>query len=503
MNLKSVATFLIILVLGGVSGFMIGKASKGLEKIDNCSISPNQFQGEIRALQDQFTALKQELAKKTGIIIKNSPVNTETVLAKANELIQQGQLGKAALYFSHALSQAPGDWDAIEHYQQTVLEYCQQLTQQGDYETTLNILSDMDIFMRSQATTINTQDIDKLANNLASIAAVRETVIAAQMTKNRQENTKFVNTLLIKIDQLLKQTPTPEISNISQYVDKLKDNILTLQSLDTSSFQKDELAKIKSRIGLLQTTIANFEQNLVAIQKQSVVSNLIEQTRSLIKKAKNEPTNSYLLLYYLNLADSLINQLVLSAPETEKLTTQVANLSKQLDLAKEKLAKARSQAIWDEIEKIRTEQLQITTDTKAQDAITKLVQLRQVFAEKASHLSSLEFLDQAKALREEIENALAEWQNKQVHRYNKWAIHRIKDLYQHHRDQLGAGTDEELVYSAIIDSLGAIDTRYLSTPAMTAYNEVFQKFYAELNDEQKISLSSKMTLMVKEPLSNF
>lgn len=44
--------------------------------------------------------------------------------------------------------------------------------------------------MRTQATTINTQDIDKLANNLASIAAaVRETVTAAQIAENRQKNT--------------------------------------------------------------------------------------------------------------------------------------------------------------------------------------------------------------------------------------------------------------------------------------------------------------------------
>lgn len=88
MNLKSISTFLIILVLGGVSGFMISKASKGIEMEDNCSMSLNQFQGEICARQDQFAALRQELSKKTGIIIKDSPVNTETVLAKANELIQ-------------------------------------------------------------------------------------------------------------------------------------------------------------------------------------------------------------------------------------------------------------------------------------------------------------------------------------------------------------------------------------------------------------------------------
>jgi hypothetical protein len=84
-----------------------------------------------------------------------------------------------------------------------------------------------------------------------------------------------------------------------------------------------------------------------------------------------------------------------------------------------------------------------------------------------------------------------------------WAIDRIQYLYNNYRNQLGTGTDEEVVYAAMIDLLGDIDTRYLSTPTMTAYNEVFQKFYAELNDKQKILLSSRITLITKTPLSNF
>jgi hypothetical protein len=503
MNIKLFFIFIILLAFGGIGGFVAGKASKNIETVDHLSVSLKQFQNKIQALQDQFTSLKQELAKKTGIIIKDSPINPDTTLVKADELIKQGQLGKATLYFSNALSQFPGDWNVIKHYQQSILEYCQQLHQQGDDETVLNILADMDVFIRTQATTVNVQALDKLATTLASIADFRKTVTAAKIAKDRDDNSQFIKGLLINVEQLFQQKPTQAVSSITPYLDKLKDNLLTLQSVDNSTLPANELSAVNSRIEQLKKMIAAFKQQLIVLQQQSVVSSLVEKTKALIKKVQNEPPNSHLILYYLNLIDSLINQLVLSSPDTKEMKIQIAQFSEELDGIKQNLAKAHSQVIWDEIEKTATEQLKIAKDTKAQDAIVKLAQLRQFFAEKSSGLTSLEFLEKAKALREKIEITLAEWQNQQVHSYNVWAIDRIQYLYNNYRNQLGTGTDEEVVYAAMIDLLGDIDTRYLSTPTMTAYNEVFQKFYAELNDKQKILLSSRITLITKTPLSNF
>lgn len=503
MMIKRFLTFIIILVLGGVGGFIAGKASKNIEAVAHFSISFQQFQGEIQALQNQFTLLQQELARKTGIVIKDSPVNLDAILAQADELVKQGQLGKAALYFSNALSQFPGDWNVIEHYQQTILEYCQQLHQQGDDETVLNILADMDVFIRTQATSVNVQTLDQLATTLASIADFRNTVTAAKMAQDRDKNSQFVKSLLISSEQLFQQTPTQTVFSVTHYLDQLKDNLLTLQAIDNSALPAKELSAVNSKIEQLNKTIADFEQQLMALQKQAIVSSLVEQTRTLIHKAQNEPPNSHLILYYLTLTDSLINQLVLSAPDTQEMKTQIAQFSKELDLVKANLAKAQSQIIWEKIEKSAAEQLNLAKDTKAQDVIVKLVRLRQSLAEKSSSLTSLEFLEKVRALREKIANTLAEWQNQQVYLYNVWAIDKIQSLYKNYKNQLGVGTDEEIVYAAMIDSLGNIDTRYLATATMTAYNEVFQKFYAELNDQQKIKLSSQMTLGTKTPLSNF
>jgi hypothetical protein len=234
-----------------------------------------------------------------------------------------------------------------------------------------------------------------------------------------------------------------------------------------------------------------------------MVSEFVQQINTLLKKVKAESTESPLILYYLTLIDSLLNQFVLIAPDTQEMQLQLVNFSKELESVKENLAKTHSQAVWHDIDKLISTQLVIDKDSKAQDAIVKLVQLRQLFAEKANGLTSLEFLEKAKALRDQIEKAIVDWQNKQMDNYNQFAIKRIKNLYDSYKNQLGINTDEEIVYNATIELLGLIDTRYLSTPAMTGYNEVFGKFYAELGDEQKISLSSEMTLKQKKPLTDF
>jgi len=499
----TLSIIIVLILLGSAGGFFAGKASKNIKTIDDFSISLHQVQDEMRVLQSNFSTLTVELAKKTGITFQQSNFNLEAALAKTDALIQQGELAKAALYFSNTLAQSPNHFQTIEHYQQTVLAYCQQLNQQGNYEMVLDILTDMDNFLRMQAMAIKPQFIDKLEKILTEIADFRQTVETANTTRNNEETLKFVRELINNSGQLLKQQPKPDISNMTEYLEKLKDKLLTLQSIDTNIFQKTELVTLNNTTKQLSDKIASVEPQLAVIQKQSMVSEFVQQINTLFKKVKAESTESPLILYYLTLIDSLLNQLVLIAPDTQEMQIQLANFSKELDLVKENLAKTHSQAVWHDIEKLISTQLVIDKDSKAQDAIIKLVQLRQLFAEKANGLTSLEFLEKAKALRDQIENAIVDWQNKQVHKYNQFAIGRIKNLYESYKNQLGANTDEEIVYNATIELLGLIDTRYLSTAAMTGYNEVFGKFYAELDDEQKISLSSEMTLKTKKPLTDF
>jgi hypothetical protein len=499
MNLKTLLLFISIFSLGIVLAFYAGKASTNIATIDNLTTSLNDLQVDVQHLE-------QELAKKTGIEIRlknREALKTDDTFAKAEALLKQGDLAYAGLYFSHAISQQPGNWLKIKRYQQSVLDYCRLSLDKGDYDRVLNVLGDMNTFMRTQALYLPIQDIEKLQQALTDIAQLKQSIIDKMNQASQMETSQFVKALLTQTDKLLAQNPPIDNPDqITPHIEALKDNLFALQSLDRNVVKQNDSSKIAQHITQLENTIASLEQELANAQAANTISTLAQQATQFIDNAKKEPPQSDFVLYYLTSAESIIRQLVLVAPNKEMAKMQIATLSKKLEQAKQEIALRQSETVWHEIEEAFG-QLEIDKNTKAQKAIEQLVQFRQELAEKANTLSSVQVLEKAQAMMKEINNEISNWRLTQTRAYERWAINKITTFYNNYQDELGTGTDESRVYSALIKNLGNIDIRYLSTPAQTAYNEAFQKFYAELHDEQKIPLSSKMALMDKKPLSKF
>ncbi len=502
MNLKALWVFIIIFsaCIFIIMAFYAGKASTNIATIDNLATSLDDLQLDVQHLE-------QELAKKTGIEVraKNQKApKTDQAFAKAEALLKQGDLANAGLYFSNGISQEPGNWAKINRYQQSVLDYCRQRIDNGDYEMALNVLGDMNTFMRTQALYVPVQDIEKLQQALSDIAQIKQSIVDKMTQASQIETAQFVKTLLSQSDELLAQNPAADNPDkITPYLEALKENLFALQSLDANVVKQNDSSKIVHQITQLENTIATFEQQLATAQAANTVLILAQQATQFIDNAKNEPAQSDFILYYLTSAESIIRQLVLIAPNMEMAKTQIATLFEQLEQAKQEIAKRQSERVWHEIEQAFG-QFEIEKSTKAQKAIEQLIPFRQRLAEKASKLSSVEVLEKAQARLEEVNHQIANWRAKQIRKYEQWAINQITTFYNVYQDELGTGfTDEDRVYSGIIEFLGNIDMRYLSTPAQTAYNEAFQKFYGELHDEQKIPISSEMTLMDKKPLSDF
>ncbi|MDM8566638.1 hypothetical protein QUF74_13430 [Candidatus Halobeggiatoa sp. HSG11] len=502
MNIKNILLFVIIFGMGTVMAFYAGKASNNIATIDNFNLLLNDLQLSVQHLE-------QELAKKTGIEIRaknHQTTKTDQALVKAESLLKQGDLANAGLYFSNAISQAPGNWAKINHYQQNVLDYCHQRIDEGNYEMALNVLSDMNTFMRTQALYIPVQDIEKLQQALTNIAQLKQSIVDKVTLANQAETAQLLKKLLNQSEQLLTQSPSADNPDeIMLHIEALKENLFALQSLYT----KDDSSKIAHQITQLENTIATLEQQLATAQVANTVSTLAQQATQFIDNAKNESAQSDFILYYLTSAESIIRQLVLIAPKMKIAKTQVATLSKQLEQARQKIAKRQSEIVWQEIEQAFEPIKKFEKQIKAQEAIEQLIQFRQLLAEKATQLSSVELLEKAKAWMVRVNTNIANWQAKQTRKYEQWAIGKITNFYNNYQGELGGGssvitgTDEERVYFGIMSSLGNIDIRYLSSPAQTAYNEAFQKFYAELRDNQKIPLSSNMALRNKKPLSDF
>ncbi len=498
MKLKALLASIIIFIITTIAAFYVGKTSNSIATIDNLATSLNDLRLDVQHLE-------QELVKKTGIKIRDkdrSISTTAQAFEKAANLLKQGDLATAGLYFSHAISQESGNWKQIQRYQQSVWNYCRHLIDEGNHEIAMNVLADMKTFIRTRSIYVPIQDIEKLQQILANISEFRQSIIDKLTQKNQLETTQFVKTLLTKSNKLLAKNPS-QSNKINSQIFLLNENLFALRSFDGSVTKQNP--KINQQIAQLETKIATFEQKLANIQENQTVSILVKQANQFIDKAKKEPENSDFILYYLTSAEAIIRQLVLVAPNIGTIKKQIAQLSQQLEQAKQEIANHQSEIIWNEINQAHKEVGidKIDKHTKAQEAIEKLTQFRQIIAEKSNNLSSMEVLERVQTLMQNVNTNITNWQTKQIRRYEQWTIKKITTFYNRYYSELGIGTDEQIVYSGIIRNLGDIDIRYLSAPAQTAYNEAFQKFYAELNDEQKIPLSAKMTLMAKKPLSDF
>lgn len=402
-----------LLIVSTAIGFVVGLGKYNLPIVKNMQI-------QVENVQNELKSLKMELAKKTGIVILPETQTADTALDKAESLIQQGQLADAALYFSNAWANKP-EWQVLQRYQQSVLQYCHKLIEKGDLETALQMLADMDNFLRAQTAHLTVAHIEQLQQTLAEIAQLRQTTTTA----------------------LTEKQPKAQ---------------------DVEKSQTDE-----------------------------AVATLTQRVENFLTLATHEPANSEFTFYYLTSAQSILQQLVLLASDVESVKIQAAKLSENLEKTKQTISRNQSKAVWDEIKK-GLDAIPVTGVGKAEDILQSWLKRRQFLAERVNKLTFPEFLQQAQSDMEHINSEINNWQAEQQRRYDRWAIAQIESFYSLFKVQ-GKNTDPAL--------LGKIDTRYISFPTNAAYNEVFSTYYGKLDSDQKIAISSQMTLMKKQKLSDF
>jgi len=407
---------LLILVLLAVSagaGFVVGTGKVNLPIVQKMIT-------QVENMQNELKLLKTELAKKTGIVILPETQAADAALSIAESLIQRGQLAAAALYFGNAWTNKP-EWQVLQRYQRSVLQYCRQLIEKGELEPALRMLVDMDDFLRAQTAHLTVPEIEQLQQVLAEISGLKQTT---------------------------------------------------------------------------ETTLAEKQPNAQEVEKSQAdeaVATLTKRVEYFLTQAANEPANSEFTFYYLTSAQSILQQLVLLASDMESVKTLVVQLSEKLEKTKQTILHNQSKTAWDEINK-GLEAIPVIEVGKAEDILQPWLKRRQFLAERGNKLTSPEFLQQAQQVMEKINTEITYWQIEQQRRYERWAIAQIESFYKIFKE-LGKQTDPSL--------LGEIDTRYLSFPANAAYNEVFSAYYGKLDSEQKIAISSQMTLMRKQKLSRF
>jgi len=403
----------VLLAISAGAGFVVGVAKESLPIVQNLTT-------ELEKLQTELKLLKTELAKKTGIVISPATQTADIALTQAESFIQKGQLADAALYFSNAWANKP-EWQILQRYQQITLQYCRKLIETGELETALQMLADMDNFLRAQTAHLTVSEIEQLQQLLSEINRLKQTT----------------------------ETTLTEKQPKAQEVEKS--------------------------------------------QTEEAVATLTKRVEYFLTQAVNEPANSEFTFYYLTAAQSILQQLVLLASDAESVKMLVAKLSENLEKTKQTILRNQSKAAWDEINK-GLDAISVTEVGKAEDILQSWLKRRQFLTERVNKLTSSEFLQQAQEVMEKINTEITHWQTEQQRRYDRWAIAQIESFYKIFKEQ-GKQTDPGF--------LGEIDTRFLSFPTTAAYNEVFSAYYGKLDTEQKIAVSSQMTLMRKQKLSRF
>lgn len=404
---------LFLLLLSATLGFIAGTGKTHFPIVQ-------QMTAQIEGMRTELALLKLELAKKTGIIPLPETQTADVALEKAQSFIQQGQLANAALYFNNAWANRPS-WQTLQRYQQSVLQYCRQLIEKAELDTALQLLNDMDNFLRSQTAHLTVSEIEQLQQILNEISQLKQSTEIALAEKQPK----------------------------SQEVEKS--------------------------------------------QTQEAIATLSKRVEYFLTQAINTPVHSELTLYYLTSAQSILQQLILLASEVDTVKATVIKLSESFEKTKQTVLYNQSNIEWEKINK-GLDEFPVAETGKAEDILQQLLKRRQFLVEQVNKLTSPEFYHKAQEVMEKVNSEIASWQAEQQRRYERWAMAQIESFYTIFKEQ-GKRTDPGF--------LGEIDTRYLSAATTAAYNEVFSAYYAKLDSEQKIAISSQMFATRKQKLSRF
>jgi hypothetical protein len=466
--MKKACVFIVIAVIFTSVGFLLGRTQKSFETIN-------------------------KLSREVGI----DPAERQESIAKIEELLQQDDFPTAELYFVNAVHRYPGNWDILSQYYDTIVRHSQQLQQAGDYENAQDVLSRLEGFMQTQALYISMTNIEELEAVFDEIHEHRQQLTEAEIKAS-------VHTSLETVKQLQEyDTATASIGELTERLAALEDIFFALDAIETETFLDEQtMSDVAEAVIVLEHEISNVEQQISLKEAEANTQLLTKQARDFIQRAQQETVPPELILYYLTSAESMISQAVLLSSNIQHMTPVIIDVVSSLEDAKIQIADQQSQVVWEDITQT-FERIKTTEYALLEKQSRDLFELRTTLISRSNDLSSPRYVEQDRELVNDIDRRIAEIQHQQVDRYNQWAMNRISVFYADYQEELGAGTNEQRIYEAMILYLGTIDTRYLSTAVQVVYSEVFSRFYSELKKEQKIPVSSNITLKAKKLLSDF
>lgn len=408
---------------------------------------------------------------------------------KAKSLWMEGDIFTAELYFRHAVEKEPENWNFVDTYSRAILAWCKGIKEDEAKKTVLPVLRNLEAFLRNQASFLQLGDLMKLKNLLGTVVQTRDRL---EIDLEKQETDRA----LVKARGLLSRTQPADISGLERLHGEL--------GLVKAFLRERDLDKSG---GDGQNILTSLDQKIAEVEAGRQALDLVRQAEDLLNSAEKAALPVSVRTSYMTTALTVINQLMAHESQLDQGAGEtVQKLMSRLQAVSGSIARKRAEAVLKELTNETDKNnayFTVHPDRMCAEAIERLTYLARLCENRLTEINDPEASDRILEMLSRIHTAIARWKDRQLHRYEKWAVVKIRDFYETGLKEENGMKREDDLYSRFVSTFGDIDTRYLSFASARTYTEIFDLFYKELSDKQKIELTADIALMDKRELHSF
>ncbi len=344
-----------------------------------------------------------------------------TSFAAGKAILEKGDVQKASYYFANALGKDPGNMEVIETYRNALYK----LMGASDDEAKFGLLSALEAFLQNQIASVETKDIETLLKWLAEIEPLRNKL---EQSEEGEESDSPAEPQTSEEEILFAQLKR-SMAEQSQYVTQsFKDGYQ-----DIASYQLQECEQIMRGLIAIQPKINKAQKDEIA----KIYADLQTLAQTLVDAKGKKVWDAYMVSY---------REYQTRRRDINNLQSCIEAAQKQLNALQKILPQLSEKYLGD-----------MTSKNNSPDTAAACIQ----------------------SLQSEIEQASI----KQQQQYNEWALKSIKECLRLAKDGVGYwanGTEgRKTIANALIEQLGPIDQRFLTTEVSRCYQEVMGKYLAD------------------------
>lgn len=433
--------------------------------------------------------------KRTAELIKE---NARKAFDKAQKLADDGKIKEAGFYYAVACAKDPQEGLYLFGYVKSVLIWADRTAKRGFYDVALATLYDMESFLYSGISLIDSGNAD-------SVAGLIKDVDSAIKRIKTEAGSKTANSEVLNIDSAVKQAietlgiqipvNEKELEDYKNRLDNDAENIIRLSGGVITPILKDTIKKISQRAKSV-SDIIDAEKNLKR------ANNLLEQA-----SVKQSPAYSS---QFLGEAATISQRLSISFGDMPPdLKRRILRFGDNFSKTSAEVAKITSAG---EFDKLKTKYDALIKrlakgETNATKALSLLADLQDELAIDSTKITDADYLKQTRNLFTSLNSEIDKWREIQSKRYEAWGVKTVRQFYDTYKNEMGAlgsGSDtKDKISAGMKDYLCPIEVRYLGSAGFRAYMEVFDFFYKELDRQRRLDLSTEFVNCEKRPLSFF